>query len=293
MRTRKVEFAGSQGPALAARLELPYGRPRGYALLAHCFTCGKDQVAATRIARTLTEYGIAVLRFDFSGLGGSGGDFGNTDFSSNIDDLVLAADYLRANFEAPSLLIGHSLGGAAALAAKHRIPEVRAVATIAAPADPDHVLGLLGESASEIEPAGRGPGIPGRAEASHPTAVLRDISAQPQAERIAKLGAALLVLHSPTDEVVGIDNARRIFDTACHPKSLARTCSPPTSPSRSAPVPGRLRTTCCWPRRLRDPRWQSRPDRPHDRARGRPRRRSAPAPVGDRRQVPSAPHAEL
>jgi putative redox protein len=220
MRTRRVEFAGSQGAALAARLELPDGRPRGYALFAHCFTCGKDQVAAMRMARALTEFGIAVLRFDFTGLGGSGGDFGNTDFSSNIDDLVLGAEYLRSNFEAPSLLIGHSLGGAAALAAKHRIPGVRAVATIAAPADPSHVLGLLGESALEIERRGEAEvSLAGRTFRIR-RQFLRDISAQPQAERVAQLGAALLVMHSPTDEVVGIDNARRIFDTARHPKSF-------------------------------------------------------------------------
>ena len=220
MRTRKVEFAGSQGSALAARLELPEGRPRGYALLAHCFTCGKDQVAATRIARALTEFGIAVLRFDFTGLGGSGGDFGSTDFSSNIDDLVLAADYLRANFEAPSLLIGHSLGGAAAVAAKHRIPEVRAVATIAAPADPSHVLGLLAGNRPEIERRGEAEvSLAGRTFRIR-RQFLSDISAQPQAKRIAQLGAALLVMHSPTDEVVSIDNARRIFDTARHPKSF-------------------------------------------------------------------------
>jgi uncharacterized OsmC-like protein/alpha/beta superfamily hydrolase len=220
MLTRKVEFAGSQGAALASRLELPEGRPRGYALFAHCFTCGKDQVAASKIARVLTESGIALLRFDFTGLGGSGGDFGNTDFSSNIEDLVLAADYLRANFEAPSILIGHSLGGAAVLAAKHRIPEVRAVATIAAPADPDHVLGLLGASVPEIEREGEAEvSLAGRTFRIR-RQFLRDISAQPQAGRIAQLGAALLVLHSPTDEVVGIDNARRIFDTARHPKSF-------------------------------------------------------------------------
>ncbi|BBJ46808.1 hypothetical protein SSPO_095260 [Streptomyces antimycoticus] len=136
MRSEKVEFSGSQGAVLAARLELPEYEPRAYALFAHCFTCGKDQVAATRISRALTEFGIAVMRFDFTGLGGSGGDFGNTHFSSNVDDLVFADEYLRAHFEAPTLLIGHSLGGAAVLAARHRIPRIRAVATIAAPSAP-------------------------------------------------------------------------------------------------------------------------------------------------------------
>jgi alpha/beta superfamily hydrolase len=133
MSSMKIEFAGSDGVLLAGRLDRPQGTPRAYALFAHCFTCTKDAVAAARIARALTKYGIAVLRFDFTGLGGSGGDFGNTGFSSNIDDLVHAARYLREHHVAPTLLIGHSLGGTAVLAAKHLIPEVRAVVTIAAP----------------------------------------------------------------------------------------------------------------------------------------------------------------
>ncbi|MFF7191544.1 alpha/beta hydrolase [Streptomyces sp. NPDC008222] len=220
MGSKKVQFSGSQGAALAARLELPEGRPRAYALLAHCFTCGKDQIAATRISRALAECGIAVMRFDFTGLGGSGGDFGNTHFSSNVDDLVLAAEYLSADFEAPSLLIGHSLGGAAVLAARHRIPQVRAVATMAAPFSPDHVLRLLGKNRSEIERQGQAEvSLAGRTFRIQ-RKFLHDIAAQPQAERIASLRAALLVLHSPTDELVGINNARRIFDTARHPKSF-------------------------------------------------------------------------
>ncbi|MEU1601427.1 alpha/beta fold hydrolase [Streptomyces sp. NPDC005708] len=220
MRSKKVEFIGSQGAALAARLELPEGKPRAYALFAHCFTCGKDQVAATRISRALTEYGIAVLRFDFTGLGGSGGDFGNTHFSSNVDDLVLAAEYLRAHFEAPTLLIGHSLGGAAILAARHRIPQVRAVATIAAPFSPDHVLRLLGKHQAEIERQGHADVLLAGRTFRIQRQFLDNIATQPQAERIANLKAALLVLHSPTDDLVGVDNARRIFDTGRHPKSF-------------------------------------------------------------------------
>ncbi|MFL6051422.1 MAG: alpha/beta fold hydrolase [Actinoallomurus sp.] len=220
MQSKKVEFVGSQGTPLAARLELPEQQPRAYALFAHCFTCNKDVVAAARISRALTEFGIAVLRFDFTGLGGSGGDFGNTDFTSNIEDLVLAADHLRENFAAPSILIGHSLGGAAVLAAKHRVPEVRAVVTIAAPADPEHVLRLLGDSRAEIEQQGEAEVMLGGRAFRIRKQFLDDIAAQPQAERIAKLGAALLVMHSPTDQLVGVDNARRIFDTARHPKSF-------------------------------------------------------------------------
>lgn len=219
-RSRRLEFPGSQGTPLAARLDLPESEPHTYALFAHCFTCGKDVVAAARIARALTASGIAVLRFDFTGLGQSGGDFANTDFSSNTEDLVRAADHLRDRFTAPSILIGHSLGGAAVLAAAHLVPEVKAVATIGAPADPLHVAGLLGESRTEIENSGEA-----RVTLSGRTfrvrrSLLTDLAAQPQAERIATLGTALLVLHSPTDECVGVDNARKIFDTARHPKSF-------------------------------------------------------------------------
>jgi putative redox protein len=220
MKSRRLEFAGSQGALLAARLDLPESEPKAYALFAHCFTCNKDSLAAARIARSLTEFGIAVLRFDFTGLGASDGDFGNTDFSSNIADLVRASDHLRANFTAPSLLIGHSLGGAAVLAAAHLVPEVRAVATIAAPADPAHVAHVLAEHRDEIERTGEAEVVLAGRPFRIRKQFLDDIAGQPQAERIAKLGAALLVLHSPVDEVVGVDNARRIFETARHPKSF-------------------------------------------------------------------------
>ncbi|HEX4249884.1 MAG TPA: bifunctional alpha/beta hydrolase/OsmC family protein [Pseudonocardia sp.] len=220
MKSSKLEFAGSQGHPLAARLDLPDSEPTAYALFAHCFTCNKDSLAAARIARSLTEFGIAVLRFDFTGLGTSGGDFGNTDFSSNVADLVNAADHLRENFAAPTLLIGHSLGGAAVLAAAHLVPEVKAVATIGAPADPAHVGHLLAEHRAEIERTGEAEVVLGGRAFRIRRQFLDDIAGQPQAERIAKLGAALLVLHSPVDEVVGVDNARRIFDTARHPKSF-------------------------------------------------------------------------
>jgi uncharacterized OsmC-like protein/alpha/beta superfamily hydrolase len=218
--SERLEFPGSQGSALAARLDLPESTPRAYALFAHCFTCSKDVLAAARISRALTDFGIAVLRFDFTGLGQSGGDFANTNFSSNVEDLVHAADYLRAHYAAPSLLIGHSLGGAAVLAVTHRIPEVRAVATIGAPADPDHLAHLLRESRAEIAALGEA-----EVQLSGRTFRIRrqfldDIAAQPQAERIRSLGAALLVMHSPTDTTVDSDNARRIYEAARHPKSF-------------------------------------------------------------------------
>ncbi|HSP74905.1 MAG TPA: alpha/beta fold hydrolase [Cryobacterium sp.] len=218
--SERLEFPGSQGAELAARLDLPESTPRAYALFAHCFTCSKDVLAAARISRALTDFGIAVLRFDFTGLGQSGGDFANTNFSSNIEDLVHAADYLREHYAAPSLLIGHSLGGAAVLAVTPRIPEVRAVATIGAPADPDHLAHLLRASRAEIEARGEA-----EVQLSGRTFRIRrqfldDIAAQPQAERIGNLGAALLVMHSPTDATVDADNARRIYEAARHPKSF-------------------------------------------------------------------------
>ncbi len=218
--TEKVEFAGSQGELLAARLELPEGAVRAYALFAHCFTCSKDAVAASRIARALTDDGIAVLRFDFTGLGQSGGDFANTNFSSNVGDIVRAADFLRASYRAPSILIGHSLGGAAVLAAAGQIAETAAVVTIGAPADPQHVVHLLGDDLTAIERDGVAEldlgGRPFRIQLQF----LRDLEMQPQKERIANLGAALLVIHSPVDDTVSVDNARAIFEAARHPKSF-------------------------------------------------------------------------
>jgi putative redox protein len=212
-------FPGSRGAPLAATLELPEGTPTAYAVFAHCFTCGKDGHAASRISKALTAYGIAVLRFDFTGLGHSGGDFTDSTFSSNVDDVVQAAGHLRAHHRAPALLIGHSLGGAAVIAAAHRVPEARAVATIGAPAEPAHVARHFASRRAEIDERGEadvdlaGRTFPIRRE------FLDDLQAQPQAARIRGLDAALLVLHSPTDTTVGVDNARRIFETARHPTS--------------------------------------------------------------------------
>jgi putative redox protein len=142
----RVEFPGAYGDSLSARLDRPAGAPRAYALFAHCFTCSKDFVASARVSRALAVRGIAVLRFDFTGLGSSAGDFANTNFSSNVEDLVRAADYLRTEHDAPALLVGHSLGGTAVLAAAARIPEAAAIATIGAPAHPAHVKRLFAAS---------------------------------------------------------------------------------------------------------------------------------------------------
>lgn len=220
MSSQLVNFPGSTGTQLAGRLDLPDAQPRAFALFAHCFTCGKDVLAAARIARELTGFGIAVLRFDFTGLGGSDGDFANTTFTSNVNDLVNAADYLRSRHAAPTILVGHSLGGAAVLAAADHIPEARAIATIGAPADADHLLHLLGEGRQEIEENGEAEICLGDRPFRIRKQFLDDIAHQPQADRIRRLGAALLVMHSPSDATVGIENARSIFDAALHPKSF-------------------------------------------------------------------------
>lgn len=220
MATEKLEFPTATGETLAARLDLPDGPQRGCALFAHCFTCTKDIIAARRIASNLSRLGIAVLRFDFTGLGSSEGEFANTSFHSNVADLVAAADYMREHQEAPVLLIGHSLGGAAVLAAAHDIPEVRGVVTIGAPADTEHVLRMFHEDIGKIERDGEAEvSLAGRSfrigksflEAARTSNLL---------DRLPKLKASLLIMHSPVDETVGIDNATRIFTAARHPKSF-------------------------------------------------------------------------
>ena len=219
METEKREFPSASGQMLAARLDLPDGQIRGCALFAHCFTCTKDILAARRIASNLSRLGIAVLRFDFTGLGSSEGEFANTSFRSNVADLVAAADHLRDTLEAPVLLIGHSLGGAAVLAAAHDIPEVKGVVTIAAPADTEHVLRMFGGKLETIE-------RDGEAEVSLAGRKFRigkqflDVARTTNLlDRLPKLKASLLIMHSPLDEVVGIENAERIFMAARHPKS--------------------------------------------------------------------------
>jgi len=219
MATEKLEFPTASGETLAARLDLPDGMLRGCALFAHCFTCTKDIVAARRIAANLSRLGIAVLRFDFTGLGSSEGEFANTSFRSNVADLVAAADYMRANFEAPVLLIGHSLGGAAVLAAAHDIPEVKGVVTIGAPADTEHVLRMFHEDLETIERDGEAEvSLAGR-KFTIGKAFLDAARSTNLLDRLPKLKASLLIMHSPLDEVVGIDNAERIFMAARHPKS--------------------------------------------------------------------------
>ncbi|TCD14137.1 bifunctional alpha/beta hydrolase/OsmC family protein [Oricola cellulosilytica] len=220
MPSKKREFPSSTGEKLAARLDLPDGEIRGCALFAHCFTCSKDILAAKRIAANLSRLGIAVFRFDFTGLGSSEGEFANTSFTSNVADLVAAANHMRQTIEAPILLIGHSLGGAAVLSAAHEIPEVKGVVTIAAPADAEHVLDnfrgdletIEREGSAEVTLAARKFRI-GKAfvDAARQTNLL---------DRLPNLKASLMVMHSPVDDTVGIDNATRIFMAAKHPKSF-------------------------------------------------------------------------
>jgi putative redox protein len=218
--SEKLSFAGTGGQELAARLEKPRGRSHAVALFAHCFTCTKDIFAAARIAAGLASRGIAVLRFDFTGLGHSEGEFANTNFSSNVDDLVAAADHLRSLGTAPKIVIGHSLGGAAVLAAAGRIPEAVAVATIGAPADPAHVQHLFQAARPEIEAKGEAEVLLAGRPFTIKKQFLEDIEATRLEAAIGDLRKALLVFHAPRDATVGIENAGRIFGAAKHPKSF-------------------------------------------------------------------------
>jgi alpha/beta superfamily hydrolase len=228
-RSSKVEFSGSQDSTLAARLDLPGGSPRAFALFAHCFTCSKDIFAASRIAGRLSELGVATLRFDFTGLGSSEGEFANTDFSSNVQDLVLAADWLRSNHQAPAILIGHSLGGTAVLAAAGEIPEAKAVATIGAPAEAAHVVHNFAGHLDEIERTGARNRHPCRSAVPHPPGFPRR-RAQPKFARPhCRLKRALLVFHSPRDNMW----ASTMQPISSPPPSTPRALSPSTTPTIS------------------------------------------------------------
>lgn len=221
MASIKIQFPNEEGEMLAARLELPVNQhPHSYALFAHCFTCSKNLSAVRNISTALHQSGVAVLRFDFTGLGESEGDFVDTNFSSNVEDLVAAASYLADNYEAPSLLIGHSLGGAAVLCAATELPEVKAVATIGAPFDPEHVSHLLGDSIEEIEENGVAVVNIGGRPFTVKKQFLEDIRSNKISEKIKNLKKALLIMHSPQDRTVNIDNAARLYTTARHPKSF-------------------------------------------------------------------------
>ena len=221
MPVQTLTFPNAQGDLLAARLSLPPdGRPVAYALFAHCFTCNRNLNAVRRISQEMSDHGLAVLQFDFTGLGDSEGDFSETGFSSNVDDLVAAARYLETRYEAPRVLIGHSLGGAAVLKAAGSIPSCNAVVTIGAPADPSHVTHLIEDARETIEQTGQATvTLAGRSFVIRKQ-FLDDLAETRMEETIRGLRRALLVCHSPIDQTVGIENAARIFEAALHPKSF-------------------------------------------------------------------------
>lgn len=220
MKTVKLQFKNADGLLLSARLEQPVDKqPLAYAIFAHCFTCTKNLVAVTNISRALTAKGIAVLRFDFTGLGESEGDFAETNFSSNVQDLLYAAEHLATNYTAPTIIVGHSLGGAAVLMAAGQIPSIKAVATVGAPADPPHVKHLFQNSLEEIESTGEAvvslSGRPFKIKKQF----IDDLEGTDLASRLKAMKKPLLILHSPQDEIVDISNAEKIYINAMHPKS--------------------------------------------------------------------------
>jgi uncharacterized OsmC-like protein/fermentation-respiration switch protein FrsA (DUF1100 family) len=221
MRNEKITFEGAYGSQLSARLSLPPdGEVVACALFAHCFTCSKDLKPVVNISRALTQQRIAVLRFDFTGLGESEGDFADTTFTSNIEDLVAAAEHMGREIEAPAILVGHSLGGAAVLQAASQIESVRAVATIGAPFDPAHVKHLFEGSLEEIEERGEADVVLAGRRFTVGRQFVRDLDGHRMEQTIAGLGRPLLIFHSPVDQTVGIDNAALIYKAARHPKSF-------------------------------------------------------------------------
>ncbi|OEK02626.1 osmotically inducible protein C [Roseivirga sp. 4D4] len=220
MKSFKLEFPNADGQMLSARLEMPVDKkPKAYALFAHCFTCSKNLMAVTNISRALTSRGIAVLRFDFTGLGDSEGEFADTNFSSNVQDLIVAAEYLKSEYEAPKLIVGHSLGGAAVLIAAHKLPYITAVATVGAPADPPHVKHLFEGALDEIETAGKAKVSLGGRPFTIKKQFIDDLQEYEQSQVIKELDRPLLILHSPQDDTVDIKNAEKIYLAAHHPKS--------------------------------------------------------------------------
>ena len=216
---RKFEFTGSCGKSLAALMETPDAKPHATVLIAHCFTCGKDIAAASRISRALVRHGYTTVRFDFTGLGNSDGDFANTNFSSNVEDLVAAADHLRSEGIAPAILIGHSLGGTAVLNAAPRIPECKGVVSIGAPADAQHVAKQFACDVGVIEEKGEAEvNLAGRKFLIRKQ-FLDDLRGT-SVEFISKIKSAVLIMHSPVDATVAIGEAERIYKAARHPKSF-------------------------------------------------------------------------
>jgi len=221
MRSSKIFFSNEAGERLAALLDMPVdNRPISYAIIAHCFTCTKNLRAVHYISRALTQRHIAVLRFDFTGLGESGGDFSESNFTTNIEDLLCAARYLEEHHQPAGILIGHSLGGTAALAAANRIPSVRGVVTIGSPYEPHHVLHHFKKEQAEIEAYGEADVEIGGQRYRMKQQFLDDVQGVKMRSAIKQLGCALLVLHASNDDTVSMDNAGKIFEAALHPKSF-------------------------------------------------------------------------
>ncbi|HUX78416.1 MAG TPA: alpha/beta fold hydrolase, partial [Alphaproteobacteria bacterium] len=220
VKTEKITFPGSQGHLLSARLDSPDGEVKGYALFVHCFTCSSNVLAASHISAALTEKGIAVFRFDFTGLGSSEGEFSNTNFSSNIEDIRAAIDFLRSQEKTPQILIGHSLGGAAILSAARMVPDLKALVTINAPSDPEHLRHLLNSSLDEIKSQGYANVVLGGRTFQIQEQFINDLEKHKSLAYLKDVAAALLIFHSPQDKMVDIENAKLIFTAARHPKNF-------------------------------------------------------------------------
>jgi putative redox protein len=220
MKNEKIKFKNSQGLELAAKIEFPETEIKGFAIFAHCFTCNKNLSAVRNIGKALNACGIAVLRFDFTGLGESEGEFEHTNFSSNVDDLIYASQFLKDNYQAPSILIGHSLGGAAVIFAAKQIESIKAVATVGAPSSPKHVSHLFKQGIEEINDKGEALLEIGGREFKIQKHFLDDINEKNMSETVKSLRLPLLILHSPQDTTVGIENAGQLFKDAWHPKSF-------------------------------------------------------------------------
>ncbi len=221
MRFKKVSFKNSSGQDLSGRIDFPLiGTPNAFVLFAHCFTCSKNLKSVDHISQAFTQLGMAILRFDFTGLGQSSGDFADTNFSSNLSDLKDAYDFMNENYEAPQIIVGHSLGGAAVLHVASDMPNVKAVATIGAPSTPDHVTHLLDHGREELEKKGEAEINIGGRPFKMKKQFLDDLEGRNDFESIKNLGKALLIMHSPQDNIVGIENAQEIYVNAMHPKSF-------------------------------------------------------------------------
>lgn len=254
MPTERLTFPGRAGRPLDGRLEAPDGPVRAYALFAHCFSCGKDSLAASRIARALATEGVATLRFDFTGLGGSDGDFGAVGFSGDLEDLRAAADFMTSTGRAPELLVGHSLGGAAVLAVAASLASVRAVATIGAPLEAAHVLQQFPQALTEIDADGDAEVTLGGKTFTVTRRFVEDVRAHRQEARLKALRCGLLILHSPTDEVVGVDNAGEIWRAARHPKSFVALDGADHLLTRSADAAYAATVIAAWAGRYLGPR---------------------------------------